>query len=59
MNSHVVVLSVFYLMYLSRLKSLNKYMAWFDHKISNLDLPLLKVKFKFMKCCKKLTGMSR
>ncbi|AGH44596.1 hypothetical protein C427_2487 [Paraglaciecola psychrophila 170] len=43
-------------MYLSRPKSLDKYMTLLDHKISNVDLPSQMV--NFMKCCKKLTGMS-
>jgi hypothetical protein len=32
------------------------YMTLLDHKISNVDLPSQMV--NFMKCCKKLTGMS-
>ena len=37
---YVLVLSTFYFypMYLSSLKSLDKYMASFDHKIPNIDL---------------------
>jgi hypothetical protein len=31
-------------------------MASFDHKISNIDLPSQMV--NFMKCCRKLIGMS-
>ena len=40
-NFYAVVLYLFYFhpMYLSRLKHLDKYMASFDHKISNIDLP--------------------
>ena len=53
----VLYVFYFYLMYLFRLISLNKYKARFDQKISTLDLPFQKT--KFMKCCKKLTGMSR
>ena len=40
-------------MYLSRPKGLDKYMASFDCKISNIDLPSHTV--NFIKCCKKLT----
>ena len=43
-------------MYLSRPKSLDKYMASFDHKVSNINLPTQTL--NFMKRCKKLTGMS-
>ena len=40
-------------MYLSRPKSLAKYMASLDHKISNIDLPSQAA--NFMKCCRNLT----
>ena len=55
---YLFVLNKFYFhtLYLSRPKSLDKYKAWFDHKISNLDQPFQKA--KFMKCCRKLTGLS-
>ena len=39
-------------MYLSSLKSLDKYMASLNHKISNLDLPSQTV--NFMKCSEKI-----
>jgi hypothetical protein len=39
-----------YSLYLSSLKSLDKYMASLDHKISNTDLPSQMV--NFMKCFK-------
>ena len=51
---YTVVLYTFYFypMYLSSLKSLDKYMASFDHKISNIDLSSQTV--IFMKCWNKI-----
>ena len=51
---YTVVLYILYFhpMYLSSLKSLDKYIASLNHKISNLDLPSQTV--NFMKCSEKI-----